>query len=373
MHSEDGGALMIVSGELPETAKLPAEVKLSAPAGSTVQWAGEILGGDVSADPSVKYDVATEGDTDVYSFTLAQSRIGQIEVLASEAATQTLTGGTADFGWTAPATTKKLVLNLRVPQGAKLTGPANGITSTPGPTGYAYLQREVNDVKPGQTEVLKVAYTAPAAPPAGGVTQPTPAAETSPVLYVVLAAVAGLFALFGMAVWRKMSGATSSDGDRQPRVTTASASSKPRASAGTTVATDEAPDARAGRGAIQPKTVAVVLVVGALVVGGAFAVSSGGSATTVGDVVTMQYAQVDACTVTNLVLTPPAGADLAKDAEKIMSTLRSVPGVGSSTVHLKEQRLQVDYCESSASEEQLVAAVEGTGYKVGSVTTGPAQ
>ncbi len=134
-NSEESGGLMIVSGELPESTKLPAAVKLSAPSGSTVQWAGEILGGDVSADPTVKYEVATEGDSDVYSFTLAQSRIGQVEVLAPSAATQTATGGTADFSWTAPAAAKKLVLNVRVPQGAKLTGPADGITSAPGPSG----------------------------------------------------------------------------------------------------------------------------------------------------------------------------------------------------------------------------------------------
>ena len=123
---------------------------------------------------------------------------------------------------------------------------------------------------------------------------------------------------------------------------------------------------------MRPKTIAIVAVVGALVVGGAFAVTSGGSATTVGDTVTMEYGAVDACTVTNLVLTPPAGANLAKDAEKIMTSLKTVPGIGSSTVYLKESRLQVDYCESSASEEQLIGIIQGTGYNVASVNTGPA-
>ena len=93
VHSEESGGLMIVSGELPETTKLPAEVKLSAPpahrsvGGRNPRW--RRLG-----RPTVKYEVATEGDSDVYSFTLAQSRIGQIEVLAPSVATQTATGGT---------------------------------------------------------------------------------------------------------------------------------------------------------------------------------------------------------------------------------------------------------------------------------------
>jgi hypothetical protein len=55
VHAEQNGTLMIVSGELPESTALPAKVKLAAPAGSTFQWAGEILGGDVSQDPDVKY------------------------------------------------------------------------------------------------------------------------------------------------------------------------------------------------------------------------------------------------------------------------------------------------------------------------------
>ena len=40
---------------VPETTKLPTTVRVPVPEGATVQWAGEVLGGDLSADPARTY------------------------------------------------------------------------------------------------------------------------------------------------------------------------------------------------------------------------------------------------------------------------------------------------------------------------------
>jgi len=53
LHAEESGGVMLVSGELPPGTKLPAEAELSVPAGSTLLWTGEILGGATSEDPSL--------------------------------------------------------------------------------------------------------------------------------------------------------------------------------------------------------------------------------------------------------------------------------------------------------------------------------
>ena len=61
LHLEEAGGVMLVSGELPLQATLPTEAELSVPAGSQLQWIGQIMGGDPSADPALTYTKTTVG------------------------------------------------------------------------------------------------------------------------------------------------------------------------------------------------------------------------------------------------------------------------------------------------------------------------
>ena len=83
-HSEQGGGVLLVSGELPATASLPADAQLSVPAGSGLQWIGEILGGASADDPELKFTKTTVKGNDLYRFTLTKSRTAQIEVPLTE-------------------------------------------------------------------------------------------------------------------------------------------------------------------------------------------------------------------------------------------------------------------------------------------------
>ena len=85
-HSEQGGGVLLVSGELPATASLPADAQLSVPAGSGLQWIGEILGGASADDPELKFTKTTVNGNDLYRFTLTKSRTAQIEVPTSRRA-----------------------------------------------------------------------------------------------------------------------------------------------------------------------------------------------------------------------------------------------------------------------------------------------
>jgi len=74
------GALMIVSALLDPQTPLPATVDVPVPAGATLLWAGEVLGGDPAADPTRATTVVRTGDMDVYTLTLEQTYTAQLEI-----------------------------------------------------------------------------------------------------------------------------------------------------------------------------------------------------------------------------------------------------------------------------------------------------
>lgn len=78
--AEGGASQMIVTAVLAPEASLPATVSVPVPAGATLLWSGELLGGDVADDPFREASVERVGEMDVYTFTLEQSHLGQVEV-----------------------------------------------------------------------------------------------------------------------------------------------------------------------------------------------------------------------------------------------------------------------------------------------------
>jgi copper chaperone CopZ len=382
VHVEGGSNIVIVAGELPASAKLPATVQLAVPAGGEFQWAGEILGGDVSADPSVTYEVERAGDSDIYSFTLTKSRIGQVEVLLPSVVTFDGSAYSANLNWTAPDELKKLDMSVRVTQGAQVQTAAEGASIVPGPPGYSYYQKQVSDLKKGQSESLAFTYTQPA----GAV----PAAPNAPAgqaggnsglaLAAVIVVFGAAFLFAARAVQRKMQGAAYSDSDDEVFADDdESAADYEQADEEVADAVelvddgaDELPEEDASETVVAARSKTAMVtwaVAGALVVAVVAAIYSGGAATQTGDTVVMQYAQVDACTTSDITLAVPAGGDVSRDADKILSSLRQLAGVGTATLHLKEARVEVAYCSSSADEQQIVQALNASGYSAAGVQT----
>lgn len=77
---------VIVNVILSQETTLPATVQVPLPAGATILWAGEILGGDPSADPAREVSVTATPDGQIVTFTLKDKRVAQVE--ASLAAAQ---------------------------------------------------------------------------------------------------------------------------------------------------------------------------------------------------------------------------------------------------------------------------------------------
>lgn len=74
------GALAVVNVVLDAADPLPQEVSIPVPHGATLLWAGEILGGAPQDDPAREPVVTQVGDMDVYTFTLEEALVGQLEI-----------------------------------------------------------------------------------------------------------------------------------------------------------------------------------------------------------------------------------------------------------------------------------------------------
>ena len=200
LHSEQSGGVMLVSGQLPESTKLPAEAELSVPAGSSLQWVGQILGGDPTADPELTYAKSTVDGSDVYRFTLTKARIAQIEIVTSDAAGFDGTKYTPAVKWTATQAVPEVRLSARIPQSAQIVQAAPGAALQPGSTGYGFYTKSVKNVKPGDQLDMTFSYQVAATPTSGAST--TSSGSTAQIIVILVAIAAGAF--FVMAVRRKM-------------------------------------------------------------------------------------------------------------------------------------------------------------------------
>jgi hypothetical protein len=355
LHGEGANALLIVGGELPETVELPAQVELAAPAGYQLAWIGEILGGPVEADPAVTYEKEIRGASDVYTFTLTQSRTAQLEVDAPGTILWDGSAYTAKVAWTAPWDVEAMNISVRVPEGAQVTTVAEGAQMTPGPPGYSYYRRDFTDVKAGDAPSLLFSYTAPAgATPASG-QGAAPAGDGGVAATIAALLMIGALIVVGFAVWRRMKGTGTGD---SPDVPASKASDRKPASRPAATASGS-PGAKRG----PSKTLVMAAVVaGALVIGLIIAASGSSSGNVVGDTVVMSYATVDECAEANIPLTAPPGGELAADADKILQSLRPLEGIGRATVYLTQSYISVSYCQSYIDEAQIRAALAPTGY-----------
>lgn len=192
-----GEPVAIVTGTLPGSVALPATVTLAVPGGITPEWVGEVLGGDLSQDPTRTFTTARKNGYDEIVFALTRARIGQVEYVDPAAITSQGQNSTATAKWTNPVPAPKVTLLIEVPQGAQVTsagGAQKGTTST----GTETYSKTFSSVKAGQTLSLEVAYSGGASgatgqqgaqTATGGAAPPSGASGVSPIPFVLGAAV----------------------------------------------------------------------------------------------------------------------------------------------------------------------------------------
>lgn len=372
LHSEGTSSVLLISGKLPDSVKLPATVQLSAPAGSQLQWAGEIIGEDPSKDPEVKPEVTTGEVSDVYTFTLTQARLGQIEVIHPEVLRFDGTGYAANIAWTPPTDVGELRLNVLIPANGQVGQLAEGLKAEPAPNGQSYVRKSITEAKAGEPVDLAVNYTL-VAPQTGTAAS----GGSSNVAFILIAILFGAFAVVAfMAVRGKTRArATDAEGEYAADEEDADASEAavvPGADTVVSTSVDDEEDGEPGAPVRRKNMLVPVVVIAALVFAGAYAVSAGSKGVSQGGVISMTFATGDACTESAFALQAPGGRDLSKDANDVLGTLRSVAGVNYANLDVAASSISVGYCDSSASADQILAALQASGYGVTPTGTGPA-
>jgi len=364
LQADQTGGVMLVSGELAKTAALPAQAELAVPKGSEIQWIGEILGGDPSADPALKYTKSTVKDEDVYRFTLTKARIGQVEIPTPKPLIYDGTTYTPSLSWVSSQDVPEVKLSVRMPQGAQVTKAAAGGSIVPGPTGYSFYVKTFSDVKAGDALDLTYSYT----PPVAGAAPTKAAADGSTV--GTLALVAGILAAaFGVLLIRLKSRAAN------PAVSAGASKPVPAPSASATTATSKQSKSKKSQQVEAPEPPArkvkpgipVLAVIVVLVLGTVIAANAGTSAKVVNGTIKKSFGATSPCTSASIPVMANEGVDLASKGEKLVDAFIGQEGVGDVTLDIARSTVDITFCESSQSEASIGQLLAGTGL----VSVGP--
>lgn len=396
LHDEQPAPVLLVSGTLPETAKLPAEVELAVPKGAQFQWAGEILGGPASQDPSVKYTVSEKNGMDVYSFTLAKAKIGQIEVLLPGSVNIAETGYSAALDYTATAEMPQVNVSVRLPQGTQITTPADGASTIPGPTGFSYYQKTFKGVAAGDALNLSFGYQPPAAGATGGPATAGATGSGNTVALVLIVAVFGAaFVVAGRAIGGKMKRAAAVDseagdddpagseaveyfddteevesGNTPPATASATARAATARSAAPSTSSASSADTPPSRG--NTRWVIAGVVVAGLALAAFLAGQNSTSAQLVNGTYQRNFGATSICSSADIALAIPAEANKSTAAEKIFKSLEGQAGIGNVTVFVDQPRALVEFCSTTTSEQAIRTALAPTGYVDPNAVSAPA-
>ena len=365
-HSAQDGGVMMVSGELPATASLPAEAELSVPAGSELQWIGEILGGPASEDPEVKFTKTTADGIDRYRFTMTKSRMAQIEVPTSGSPAFDGSIYTSDLTWTATQDVPEVTLSLRVPQAAQIATPVPGASMQPAQDGYGLYSKTVSKVKAGDTLDLAVGYSLPAAAASTAAPEATGSNLAIPIV-LVLAVIAAFIGLF-FAVRRKMMPSLSDDerDSSSTRVahTEAARIAEKDSADGSGSATSHDDDSAAPKSPMSGRTkrnLVTGAIIGILIVAAAVVVAQTTRPQLTGDTISQTFAPGEPCATATIPIKVSGDSDPRATADALFAALKPLTGLNTATYNIKKMSIDVGYCESQTTEDALRQALAPTG------------
>lgn len=197
----------IIDVNIDNKVKLPVRVRIPVPQGAVVQWAGEILGGDPSADPERTFTLHSGAGGGQYAeITLTAAHRGQID---TNGIPMTATGNkiSTQVDWIQSVPSTSTIFSVRVPAGV------SDIKIDPTPQGTP----QVNSA--GETLwVLPVATLAPGAPLTITISyNATPTGATAPprtnltVVYILLGVL--LVGAVGFAAYLLLRSNSGNDGE----------------------------------------------------------------------------------------------------------------------------------------------------------------
>jgi len=357
-HTEQQQSITLVSGELPATAKLPYETELAIPAGTELQWIGEILGGPAAQDPEVKYVKTTVGGMDIYRFTLTKSRIGMLEGKAPGAPAFDGTTYVSAQKWTAWQAVPQVRISQRVPKAAQIVQTAPGAALQAGDTSYSYYTKTVKNPKAGDVVDLAFSYTLPAAGAAAtGAAAPGSGSNTAIVVFIAAVLIGGL-GFLAFKVQRKMNAKNAVEASPAPRKAKSSAQASRTTSAPAPVVPDEAEETPAKKA--RP-LVPILIIIVAMVAGVVYAAGQGTTARVDGGVITKTFSTAEPCATATVPVVASAGVDLAAKGAELIDTFDGAEGIIKVTLNLASSTMDIGYCESSQSEASVRQLLAGSG------------
>lgn len=158
--SDPGQSVVICGLTLDESVKLPAKVRIPIPNDATVQWAGEVLGGDPNADPSREYQLV-QGTGGLYvEFMVSVSRVAQVD-LAGPGLTVAGDNVSVKFDWVQSVETSGTAFAVRFPKGVSRvkispTPVGDPATNTDGESLYTL---PVTPLKAGDSLPVTISYS----------------------------------------------------------------------------------------------------------------------------------------------------------------------------------------------------------------------
>ena len=360
LQSEQNQSLLLVSGELPSTAKLPYEAELAVPAGTQIQWVGEILGGAASADPELKYVKSTSSGMDLYRFTLTKSRIAQVEGVVQGMGGPVGANYATSLKWTAWQALPEVRISQRIPQTSQILSAAPGATIQPAGTGFNMYTKTVKNLKAGQVLDLTFTYAPPAAgAAAASAGAPASSSGTTALIVIMGIAIAG----FGFLVFKVRSKIQPEPLFTKTEPAIQSAETLKNDSSKTTrrkqpVEPEVAPQPAPKR--MKPAYL-ILAVVGILVTGTVIAGSKGVSAKVVGGTMKKSFGAASPCTSASIPVQPNQGVDLSSQGETLLDAFMGQEGIGDVTLDIDRSVVDITFCASSQSEGSVRQILSGTG------------
>lgn len=157
--AQPGTTIVIVSSVFPEGTKLPATVQIPVPTSMTVDWAGEITGGDPAADPQREYKIVDGKGGKYVQFEVSQALQAQVEYSGIPITTKGEESSTeVEYVQSVPASIT--AFSVRMPgsyEAVKLSPAQTGDpeSNAQGEKLYTLPSREM---KPGDTQVVAVTF-----------------------------------------------------------------------------------------------------------------------------------------------------------------------------------------------------------------------
>jgi hypothetical protein len=359
--------VLLVAGELPDTAALPHTGELAVPAGAQVQWVGEILGGASDQDPAMEYTKTTVGGSDIYRFTLTKSRIAQVEATVETPGRFDGKTYTSDLKWTAWQALPEVRINKQVPAGTQIVQAAPGASLLPADATNSYYTKAVSNVKAGDVVDLTFTYTVPAAGDSTAADSVASSGSNDVAVYVIFGVLIIAIALFAFQLRKRFAPPAATEtvparkqdkASKPGKVQEAQASEEPEP------ATDDGAPRRSRK--VSP-AVATAVVVGVLVAGTALAVGIGNSPRVDGGKMTRQFGSASPCVTSTVSVVAEPGIDLAEQGDKLLGAFEGKQGVTDVTLDIAKSTVEIGYCESEQSEATLRQILTGTGL----VSVGP--